>query len=71
MPTATQMLRQDHRKVEALFNKFEQGKTIDAKKAVAKQAMNELEVHAQVEEDVFYPAVKKAIESSELVDEAK
>jgi hemerythrin superfamily protein len=71
MPTATQMLRQDHRKVEALFNKFEQGKTIDAKKAVAKQAMNELEVHAQVEEDIFYPAVKKALESSELVDEAK
>ncbi len=29
------------------------------------------EVHAQVEEEIFYPAVKKAIESSELVDEAK
>ena len=41
------------------------------KDAVAKQAMNESKVHAQVEEEIFYPAVKKAIESSELVDEAK
>ena len=71
MPNATQLLRQDHKKVEALFNKFEQGKTINAKRAVAEQAMNELVVHAQVEEEFFYPAVKKAIDSSELVDEAK
>jgi len=71
MPNATQMLRQDHKKVKALFNKFEQGKSINAKRSVAEQAINELEVHAQVEEEIFYPAVKKAIESSELVDEAK
>ena len=71
MPNATQMLRQDHKKVEALFNKFEQGKAMDAKRAVAEQAMNELEIHAQVEEQIFYPAAKKAIESSELVEEAK
>ena len=38
---------------------------------LAEQAMNELKVHAQVEEEIFYPAVKKAIEASELVDEAK
>ena len=71
MPNATQMLRQDHKKVKALFTKFEQGKTGTAKRSAADQAMNELEVHAQVEEEVFYPAVRKAIESSELVDEAK
>lgn len=71
MPNATQILRQDHKKVKTLFDKFEQGKAVDAKRRLAEQAMNELEVHAQVEEEVFYPAVKKAIEASELVDEAK
>lgn len=71
MPNATQILRQDHKKVKDLFNKFEQGKAVDAKRRVAEQAMNELEVHAQVEEEIFYPAVKKAIDESELVDEAK
>jgi hemerythrin superfamily protein len=70
MPNATQLLRQDHKKVEVLFNKYEQGKNMDAKKRFAMQAMNELEVHAQVEEEIFYPAVKKGIEESELVDEA-
>ena len=71
MPNATQMLRQDHKKVKALFDKFEQGKTVTAKRSAAEQAVSELEVHAQVEEEVFYPAVGKAIESSELVDEAE
>ena len=71
MPNATQILRQDHKQVKALFDKYEQGKAGDAKRRLAKQAMNELKVHAQVEEEIFYPAVKKAIEASELVDEAE
>ena len=71
MPNATQILRQDHKKVKALFDKFDQGKAGDAKRRLAKQAMNELKVHAQVEEEIFYPAVKNAIEASELVDEAE
>jgi hemerythrin superfamily protein len=71
MPKATQLLRQDHRKVEGLFKKFDQAKGMDAKKRFAVQAMNELEVHAAVEEEIFYPAVKQAIEESELVEEAE
>jgi hemerythrin superfamily protein len=71
MPNATQLLRQDHKQVKALFDKFEQGKAGEAKRRWAKQAMNELKVHAQVEEEIFYPAVKNAIEASELVDEAE
>jgi hemerythrin superfamily protein len=71
MPNATQLLRQDHKRVEGLFNKCEQAKGMDAKKRFATQAMNELEVHAQIEEEIFYPAVKKAIEESDLVDEAR
>jgi hypothetical protein len=34
------------------------------------QAMNELEVHATLEEQIFYPAVKKVIEETQLVEEA-
>jgi len=71
MPKATQLLRQDHKKVEGLFSKFEGAKGMDSKMRIAAQAMNELEVHAKIEEEIFYPAVKKAIEESDLVDEAK
>jgi hemerythrin superfamily protein len=71
MPNATQLLRQDHRKVEGLFKKCENAKGMDAKRRFAIQAINELDVHAQVEEKIFYPAVKKAIDETHLVDEAK
>ncbi len=71
MPNATQLLRQDHTKVKGLFNKFDQAKGADAQRRVAEQVMSELEVHTKIEEEIFYPAVKKAIEEGELIDEAK
>jgi hemerythrin superfamily protein len=70
MPNATQSLRQDHKKVEGLFQKCQQAKSQDTKRRFAMQAMNELEVHAEVEEQIFYPAVKKAIDETQLVEEA-
>jgi hemerythrin superfamily protein len=71
MPKATQLLRQDHKKVQGLFTKCEQAKGDEAKKRYAMQAMNELEVHAEIEEEIFYPAVEKAIEEGDIVDEAR
>jgi hemerythrin superfamily protein len=71
MPNATQLLRQDHKRVEGLFKKCEQAKGLDGKRRYAMQAINDLEVHAAIEEDIFYPAVKKGIEESDLVDEAR
>jgi hypothetical protein len=56
--------------VQGLFKKFEQAKGGAAQRRYADQAMLELEVHAQIEEEIFYPAVKKAIEESDLVEEA-
>jgi hemerythrin superfamily protein len=70
MPKATQLLRQDHKKVEGLFNKCEQAKGTEAKRRLAMQVMNELEIHAQLEEEIFYRAVKRAIDETDLVDEA-
>ena len=64
MPNATQMIRQDHRKVEDLFKKFEQTKGAQAKRRLAENAMAELEVHAALEEEIFYPAVREAINAA-------
>lgn len=71
MPSATQLIRRDHKKVEGLFNKFEQAKKPDAKKRVCDQALQELDIHAKLEEEIFYPAVKKHVGDEELVEEAK
>jgi hemerythrin superfamily protein len=71
MPNATQMIRQDHKKVEGLFKKFEQTKGSQAKRRLAESAMAELEVHAALEEEIFYPAVKNEVDDgSSMVQEA-
>jgi hemerythrin superfamily protein len=71
MPSATQLIRRDHKKVESLFNKVEQSKKPDAKKRVCEQALMELDVHSKLEEEIFYPAVRKHVGDEEMVEEAK
>ena len=71
MPNATQLIRRDHKKVKGLFTKFEQAKKADAKQRICRQAIQELEVHAKLEEEIFYPAVKKHIGEDEMLQEAK
>ncbi len=72
MPSATQIIRQDHKKVEGLFNKFEQTQGADAKRRLAENAMAELEVHAALEEEIFYPAVEREVENAaSMISEAR
>jgi hypothetical protein len=65
---AIALLKADHRKVEELFEKYE---TSRSKKAeIAKQICLELTVHTMIEEEIFYPACKEAVEEDNL-DEAQ
>ena len=64
-----QLLATDHRKVEALFEKFEAAKGVSVKEQLVKQICTELKVHAQIEEEIYYPAVRGKVEDADL-DEA-
>ena len=64
------MLRQDHQKVMELFDKFEKTRQDERKQALAQQICMELTVHAQLEEELFYPALREAIRQTDLIDEA-
>jgi hemerythrin superfamily protein len=66
---AIALLKDDHRTVEALFEEFESAKGGRAKQKIANQICMELIVHAQIEEEIFYPATKEAVEE-ELYNEA-
>ena len=66
---AITLLKSDHRAVEELFEKFENAKGGATKQRIANQVCLELCVHAQIEEEIFYPAVKEAIDE-ELYTEA-
>jgi hemerythrin superfamily protein len=67
---ATALLKADHKIVSALFADYEATKSNAKKKQIVAKICTELSVHAQVEEEVFYPAVKKALKDKELVPEA-
>jgi hypothetical protein len=70
---AITLLTADHKKVKALFGQFDKlkEKGSDAEKSdLVATVCNELKVHTAIEEEIFYPAVRKAIEDSDLMDEA-
>jgi hemerythrin superfamily protein len=72
-PDAIEMLTADHKKVKKLFSQFakltEDG-TEEEKSGVVAQICNELTIHAEIEEEIFYGAVRKAIDDDDLMDEA-
>ncbi|MDP3977225.1 MAG: hemerythrin domain-containing protein [Pseudomonas sp.] len=67
---ATTLLRADHKLVSELFAEYEKARSVTKKKQLVAQICTELSVHAQIEEEIFYPAVKLALKDKELVPEA-
>jgi hemerythrin superfamily protein len=54
----TAMIRMDHTHVQALFRRFRPGTSATRRQALAKNACLALEIHAQLEEEIFYPALR-------------
>ena len=67
---ATALLKADHKLVTRLFADYEITNSNNKKKQLVEQICKELTVHAQVEEEIFYPAVQQALKDHELVPEA-
>ncbi len=70
---AVDLLIADHRRVARLFAEFDALKeegSDEAKASVVAQICAELTVHTSIEEEIFYPAVRNAIEDEDLMDEA-
>lgn len=63
---AIALLKADHREVEELFEKFEKASGADRKQKLAQQICLELSVHAQIEEEIFYPACEGKVEEDLL-----
>jgi len=64
------LLRADHKAVSLLFEQYETARSSTKKKALVAQICTELTVHAQIEEEIFYPQVKIALKDDELIPEA-
>jgi hemerythrin-like domain-containing protein len=72
-PEAIEMLIEDHRKVQKMFKQFEKMKDAgdeQEKRELVEQTCAELKVHTQIEEEIFYPAAREALEEGDLIAEA-
>jgi hemerythrin superfamily protein len=71
---AIAILTDDHKRVKKLFKDFEKlkenGDAAD-KEALVEEICAELTVHAEIEEEVFYPAAREAIEDDDMMNEAE
>jgi len=69
-PDAVALLKEDHRKVEKLFESFEKAHDAGKKQALVREICTELCIHAIIEEEIFYPACKDRIKEEDLLEEA-
>ncbi|HEX7645977.1 MAG TPA: hemerythrin domain-containing protein, partial [Noviherbaspirillum sp.] len=67
-PTITNMIRMDHTHVMATFHQYEIDTSPGTKEALVKSACDALEIHAQLEDEIFYPAMR-GVGMDSVVDE--
>lgn len=73
-PNALKLLKADHDKVKDLFREFDSLKGNDdedeRKAELVDEICYELTVHTMIEEEIFYPTLRAAIDDSDMMDEA-
>src|SRR6185436_18745620 len=68
---AITMLKEDHEKVKDLFERFEETNGSATKAKIVSEALKALKVHATIEEELFYPALRQKIDDEDgIMDEA-
>lgn len=76
MKDACDLLDADHKAVKKMFNDYEElteakGNTREKRRALAENICNELMVHTQIEEEIFYPAIRKPVKDDMMMNEAE
>jgi len=66
---AIAILKKDHDTVKELFEKFEKADSAAEKGKIITKAVHELKIHAVIEEEIFYPAVRKHV-GADIMNEA-
>ena len=67
---ALELLKQDHQKVKELFQQAAQADDRNKRQEIFNKIDTELEIHAHVEETIFYPALEQHEELKDMVADA-
>jgi hemerythrin superfamily protein len=73
-PDALALLKEDHAEVKKLFAEFEKAKKADdddRRRELVATICESLTIHAQIEEEIFYPALRDVEGLEDLLDEAE
>ena len=73
---ACDLLDADHKAVKKMFTEYEEltearGNTREKRRALADKICRELLVHTQIEEEIFYPGIRKGVGDEMMMNEAK
>jgi hemerythrin superfamily protein len=69
--SAIALLTADHEAVNQMFTEYQNAPSVSKKRALVAELCSALSVHMQIEEEIFYPAVKTSFKDKLLVSEAK
>jgi hemerythrin superfamily protein len=70
-PSITTMIRMDHTHVLALFHRYKADTPAGKKQALVRNACLALEIHAQLEEEIFYPALQGVMAGDDALEKSK
>jgi len=70
-PSITTMIRMDHTHVMTAFHRYHAETSWWRKRAIVELACTALEIHAQLEEEIFYPALSEAMAGDERLAKSK
>lgn len=69
---AIALLKADHKEVKAMVEQFKKSRSESKQAQLAQQICAALEVHSEIEEEIFYPAAREALKKNgDLIDEAE
>jgi hypothetical protein len=70
-PSITTMIRMDHTHVLALFHRYKADTPAGKKRALVRNACLALDIHAQLEEEIFYPALQGVMAGDDVLEKSK
>ena len=70
-PTITDMIRFDHSHVMVTFHQYTRDKRPSVKKALAETICDALEIHATLEEEIFYPVMRPKAHDQKVMEKAE
>lgn len=70
-PSITTLIRMDHSHVLAVFHRFHPDSPPGKKSALVRNACLALQVHAQLEEEIFYPALRAVMSGDAVLDKSE